>query len=368
MTELLTYCNDCGDRIEDDDANHIDNLHAGYYVCSDCITDYTPCSACSSYVAGSAVAYRRNDLLMCVHCCEDFGFCYECGELLRFDESESYNGDFYHIDCLPDFKMNLHRHDYKPSPIFNKMEFEDGVNRYYGVELEVDNGEDKDDLLIELSDISNKENLFYCKKDGSLTNGLEIVTHPMTLAYHMVSMPWDMICEVSKANGFKSHNTDTCGLHVHVNRSSLGEKLSIQTKTIGNILAIVDKFFYPELVSFSRRDVTKLAEWAKKPNANINNDDSIEDIEDKVYRNGRDRYKAFNTCPSRTVEFRLFRGTLKPTTILASLQLCEMIIRKAQSIKHSDLKNLSWIDIVGDTEFEELTSYLRFKKLYEGDN
>ena len=41
-----------------------------------------------------------------------------------------------------------------------------------------------------LLDIANKnaENL-YIKTDGSLNEGLELVTHPMTLEYHLNEMP-----------------------------------------------------------------------------------------------------------------------------------------------------------------------------------
>ena len=30
----------------------------------------------------------------------------------------------------------------------------------------------------------------YCKHDGSLEEGFEIVTHPMSLDYHLTKMPW----------------------------------------------------------------------------------------------------------------------------------------------------------------------------------
>jgi len=35
----------------------------------------------------------------------------------------------------------------------------------------------------------------YCKHDGSLNDGFEIVTHPMTLDYHLHRMPWEELLE-----------------------------------------------------------------------------------------------------------------------------------------------------------------------------
>lgn len=37
---------------------------------------------------------------------------------------------------------------------------------------------------------SGGEERLYCKHDGSLDDGFEMVTHPMTLEYHMQKMPW----------------------------------------------------------------------------------------------------------------------------------------------------------------------------------
>ena len=45
----------------------------------------------------------------------------------------------------------------------------------------------------------------YCKHDGSLDEGFEIVTHPMTLDFHLHRMPWERIVEEAKRLGYTSH-------------------------------------------------------------------------------------------------------------------------------------------------------------------
>lgn len=57
--------------------------------------------------------------------------------------------------------------------------------RHFGVALEIDNGGADRYNAEKLLNIANAdaENL-YIKTDGSLDDGLELVTHPMTLTYH----------------------------------------------------------------------------------------------------------------------------------------------------------------------------------------
>ena len=71
--------------------------------------------------------------------------------------------------------------------------------RYFGVELEVDEGGESDSNAERVLDIANSgRELIYCKHDGSLNDGFEIVTHPMTLDFHENNMPWAEIMEEAK--------------------------------------------------------------------------------------------------------------------------------------------------------------------------
>ncbi|MBE6950630.1 MAG: hypothetical protein E7451_04755 [Ruminococcaceae bacterium] len=62
---------------------------------------------------------------------------------------------------------------------------------YMGVEIELDEGGESDNQARKLLEIANSETeRIYCKHDGSLNDGFEVVSHPMTLAYHIEKMPW----------------------------------------------------------------------------------------------------------------------------------------------------------------------------------
>ena len=61
------------------------------------------------------------------------------------------------------------------------------------------------------------------EQGGSLEDGLEIVTHPMSLDYQRTHMPWEALCRKAISLGYLSHRAGTCGLHVHVSRDAFGQ-------------------------------------------------------------------------------------------------------------------------------------------------
>ena len=79
------------------------------------------------------------------------------------------------------------------------------------MELELDDGGENEFCASKLLDIANaqKEHM-YIKHDGSLDDGFECVTHPMTLDYHINQMPWRAILNKAVAKGYLSHQAGTC--------------------------------------------------------------------------------------------------------------------------------------------------------------
>ena len=80
----------------------------------------------------------------------------------------------------------INDYSYKPEPIFYGEN-----NRYYGIELEVDKGGKYGDYAKMILDVANiHDEHIYIKSDSSLDDGFEIVSHPMTLEYHLNTMDW----------------------------------------------------------------------------------------------------------------------------------------------------------------------------------
>ena len=68
-----------------------------------------------------------------------------------------------------------------------------------------------------------------------------------------------------------------------------------------------------------------------------------------------------------TIEFRLFRGTLKYNTFIATLQMVNEICDVAISFSDEELDKLSWNGFVSQLDSEkvpELIQYLKERRLY----
>ena len=78
------------------------------------------------------------------------------------------------------------------------------------------------------------------------------------------------------------------------------------------------------------------------------------------------RYVAVNLVNCNTIEFRLFRGTLRHSTFLATLQLVDEICNCAINMTDQELENMSWSDFVLRIlpKKTELIEYLKQKRLY----
>ena len=323
LSSQTVYCSCCDRRIWTDDNVGTD----AQPLCQDCFDDhFERCTTCNALIRRGDT-YYRGDTPYCAECYQSVG----CG-----DEIMSYY--------------------FKPTPIF----YGEG-KRFFGVELEIDGAGEDNDNAAEILHIANVERpLVYCKHDGSLDDGFEIVTHPMTLDFHLHNMPWEQIVEEAKKLGYTSHQAGTCGLHVHVNRNAFGETEVQQDAVIARILYFVEKN-WEELLKFSRRTQSQLDQWA----ARYGYKDQPKEILDHV-KSGRHagRYTAVNLTNADTVEFRIFRGTLKCNTLIATLQLLDRICDVALFMSDEELKAMSWTTFVSGCTQPELVQYLKERRLY----
>ena len=74
-----------------------------------------------------------------------------------------------------------------------------------------------------------------------------------------------------------------------------------------------------------------------------------------------------NLTNANTIEFRIFRGTLKYNTLIATLQFVEKLCSAAISLSDAQLQALSWSDImlgIDPAQYPELVRYLKERRLY----
>ena len=184
------------------------------------------------------------------------------------------------------------------------------------------------------------------------------------IEYHQQKMPYKRITEIIANYGGKSHNCDSCGLHIHINKSYLQPELELNTL---KLIYLYEKF-WGQLVTISRRTESQLSAYAKRYNDNeIFTDNTIDNPHSKVRDLSRGRYYAVNITNSNTVEFRIFRGTLKLVSLLACIELTHYMVNY---VKYNDVYTVtrnSWTDFTSGidvTAYPNLIEYLKSKELY----
>jgi len=191
---------------------------------------------------------------------------------------------------------------------------------------------------------------------------MEWVFHPMTLEYALNSVAFSELFEKAVSLHYRSHQTQTCGLHIHVNRSAFGKTYEEQEDVIARIVFFVENH-WNELLKFSRRSEYAINRWASRYGISENTQETYQKAKSKHLG----RYTAVNieTYDYKTIEFRLFRGTLRYKTFIATLQLVDEICHICIFLNDEELEGLSWSSFVlGIKDKPELIEYLKSKRLY----
>ena len=156
--------------------------------------------------------------------------------------------------------------------------------------------------------------------------------------------------------GYLSHKTATCGLHIHVNRTSLGDTREAQDDTIARIMFFFEAN-WEKVLRFSRRTPRQLEQWAKRYGSKA----APKEIMDEAKKGSRGRYVCINIMNYHTVEFRVFRGTLKYNTLIAALQFVNTICDAAFSMSDKEIADFTWdkfVESLNPDEHKELLTYL----------
>lgn len=349
--EELKICKHCGIKVEAHDGEYFRDE----FYCHHCFEHLTIiCENCGERILREESVEQR----ICQECYdEDYCRCESCGQLMHNDDANSYYDCDYCDDC---YNNRLHEfiksYDYKPIPIF----YGSG-QPHYGVELEIDCGGEYDGSAEDLNEIANKSNEhLYFKHDGSLDDGFEIVSHPATLEYHLNGIPWKEVMERARKLKYLSHSAATCGLHVHINRAALGETVEEQENTIGRIIYFFEKY-WNQILCFSRRTEAQVNRWASRYGCStVNPKESLKGAKDS----GLGRYTAVNLENQFTVELRIFRGTLRYETFVATLQFVDKLCQDAKELSDEQFQTMTWNDFVASVkDMPELTEYLKIRGL-----
>ena len=322
----LVKCEDCGDWVYDEETTWTAD---GMLVCTDCIDNSYV------YIESEDKLYHVDDCYECPGCGEWFlddsnnsvdildddgnivcTVCQDCAENNYYfwdSDDEWHNEPKHESEYITDY------HDDRRNFYFGHVENGELVQSstpncsklYLGFELEMyhkgyDNLVDHDPLAETLQGQFDID----CTEDGSLSEGFEVITNPMTLEAHIkagtVNIP-----QIARNKGYRGHQG--YGLHIHINRDYLNdmEQCALVYSVNRN---------WQDFMPFSLRADSR---WCQ----------ANPDIELWGCNKGYNDHSALiNVGNANTVEFRGFRNTTNKTHLIACLQLvvCFVLLIKQQ--------------------------------------
>lgn len=375
--EDYCICEECGNTvlIEECFAVYTANGRRANW-CADCrINGAFWCEDCESYHDTSVYdRYGTNCGTVCEDCLNSHYYCCNnCGRYIHEDDVCWHDDQPYCERCCPDDDNPVRPYHNNPTRNYLSVKGET-TDKYIGCEIETECG--NYEKRIEITEkYGDYENYIYMMHDGSLdSSGIECITQPMSKRFFN-QFPFEKwFAELSEA-GAKSHDTENCGLHVHLSKTWFGKTTDKQQIVAGIVIDII-KSFENNIKKFSRRNgndyciyPSDLCFSAAKKDALIeaNKQKTHKKYIEKLKESGKcdhRRYDCLNTCNNETYEFRMFRGTLRPETFRASVELCLRLVAYAKFKDRMRSHTYSWDEF---KEFKRLpkvlAEYLTLKNL-----
>lgn len=221
--------------------------------------------------------------------------------------------------------------------VFDHFEptFED-KDLVFGVELEMEaiDGRSVSEVVNVLGGKVGKG--FILKDDGSLENGVELVTMPRTLEQHIQAFT-DNDTVLTKQLYSCAHSgagTSRCGMHVHINRGAL------TPMTLGKMLVFINseqEAMESLLTVIAQRTRGR---WCTRMDKKIT--DGLGSSDDSSH------YESLSISSKGTAELRIFRGNLRPERVAKNIEFAHALVmycRQASMLKlESAAAFLAWLE------------------------
>lgn len=300
------------------------------------------CDNCREFVLDITPSVELNGETYCPDCEGDaYVRCYNCGEVFEPDEVyyDECDGTYYCYDCQPSNSSNIRVYSYHEfrgyEPIGQTTD-----NNYFGFEIETD-ADDRWDSLNELEYLLEEnfpdwDKYFHVEEDCSIT-GFEFISQPLAPNVALEVIP--KFVDLLQQAGF--YATSNCGGHVHITRSK-------KTKdNTGDALLFLhnNKDF---IETYSRRTPQSFNRWCGWYNS-----ENLEEL--AITQTSYAHAKVLNFEHRKTVECRLFRGTLNSNYILANMEFLQVLF-SGYIHKDSTIENFKLFAKYG--QFSYLNNYL----------
>ena len=317
---------------------------SGSSYCEDCYWEYhESCTECDDVFSRDELQYSEySDSRICDDCISDYYyFCDDCNDYIPQNESCGCGSrrinDYNYQPVYKTFSVHgkgnwIQKEMQKVNAYPDRLKI---GNLTLGFELEVENineepcGDDAE------WGTGYGDDFLYCKRDGSLNYGFEIVSMPFTIDFYKQilyrSNYMRRLLHNLKRENYRSYNTSTCGMHVHMN-----------LRAFRNIHLYKYQLFFSRNYNFiswmSKRKSERLDEWA---NPQVSEQNCLGRTRNKQ----SPKYTAVHITPKKTVEVRIFRGTLDHKAFCRNIEFCLAVYEfsRLHTIKQmSQIKFIQW--------------------------
>lgn len=311
------------------------------------------CSLCEKKI-------NANDVIVI-----DYGFiCKDCFKEVK----RTYNkclicGTYTHNDnmicdsCTSGvYVKNINGYGTKPKPVFKNYKYDKDIplgKRYYGLELEYSNTNSAmvKENMIDLY----KDKWLYNKSDGSLSNGVEIVTSPCD--YKSIMWLLDKIKEPIKSITSGSKYTQNAGIHIHVS------KKSIPSYNIYKLSYLLN--------NMQAKELSSIMFYLSGRNNCVGDENEVRYAkigEITKFRDETDRYLALNLTNLHTIEFRIFKSTNDMDKVKSYINFVESMIKFVDITPFKDINLNNYLLYLVNNPFDRkidarLLRILKYKRV-----
>lgn len=286
------------------------------------------CAICGELInTDNRLHYHTEDNeWVCHHCRDRLTTCIVCGGLII---KKKYKSRCNRCENQI-YQNNINSYGTKPYPVFKNSITDSNEPiknvRYYGLEMEFNYT--KPDRCRTLGDSLYTNKWIYNKRDGSIANGVEIVTSPMDLKsvkFLLNQMDELKMFDYIKRNAEYKNNA---GLHIHVSRDST---------------PIMDRYKLCSLLNSTCSINEKKAIYYLSGRINsLDNDTSGDGYfrvggSDSVAPRLCGHSYALNTANQSTLEFRLFKSSAEKEVLLSYVEIVNKMLEFTHNFGIDDM-------------------------------
>ena len=382
-SKKYSACSSCNKLIN----TNIDRIYSVYFTddqknincCWECYTEMNleehKCVSCGNFtkdITKMRIVIRCRDNITdeliynkyCTTCGMGMKKCYTfgCNEL-------AFSGHQYCCSCS-DENAGIQTHNYKPiRRPFHYTIYEKNIDidssLFFGFELETEQDKssiDKATMAHLIKEIIGKDYI-YCMRDGSLYNGIEVASFPFSWDWYkkVGKDKWTELLLFLSSKGYKgdksgNNNTNPVGFHVHTTKaawSNLQVYKLIQftynpsNRDFMNIIAGRPPMTYCRISDEDWDRSVKLAKDKMNVSKNHYNMINLNKKED-------------TSKGGKTIEFRMFKGSLEPLIFHKNLEFIKAIFEFTKDYTKKEMFTDNFIRFVvkNKKEYPCLLEYL----------